>query len=193
MLVSINIKDQLSPQLDRVKNALIRLRPLHAKLGGELAKMLRKHFSARQREPNKRGWPKRKFWTREGRQNTSVTAVSDTGAEVTIASAAIAFKTHGGVIKAKRGRMLAIPLTARAYAAGSPREGGIKGLFFTKTKKSAVLAIALGKNKKIEPQYALKASVRQNTDPNAVPAENKIDEHVRRTADEWLAEQISAE
>jgi len=189
MKINIQIHDQLAPEVSRFHAAIVDRRPLHADLAGGVARMLREHFVARGREGNKRGWPSRKFWVREGRQNTSVTAISATGAEVTVASAAIAHKVAGGTIRAKRGRSLAIPLTAQAYAAGSPREGGIKDLFFVKAGGRALLAVAVQRGKKsfIKPHYLLTPSVTQRADPRAVPPEQDIDALIQTRADTWLA------
>lgn len=189
MLINIQITDQLSPEINRFHAAVVDRRALHAAVAGNLAKKLREHFGARERQGNKRGWPKRHFWAREGRQNTSVTAISADGAEVTVASAAIAFKAKGGAIRAKRARNLAIPLTARAYAAGSPREGGIKDLFFAKAGGRAFLAIPImrGKKKTISPQYLLTPSVTQAADPNALPKQSEIEAHIQNSANAWLA------
>lgn len=190
MLINIQITDQLSPEISRFHAAVLDRRPLHAALAGDVAKMLREHFGKRESQGNKRGWPRKHFWAREGRQNTSVTSISAAGAEVTVASAAIAFKLKGGVIRAKRSRMLAIPLTARAYKAGSPREGGFKDLFFVKAGGRALLAIP-GPRKTIKPQYLLTPSVTQRPDPDAVPPDRDIDSRVRTAADAWLVRYAS--
>jgi hypothetical protein len=187
MQINIQIHDQLAPEVSRFHAAIVDRRPLHADLAGGVARMLREHFVARGREGNKRGWPSRKFWVREGRQNTSVTAISATGAEVTVASAAIAHKVAGGTIRAKRGRSLAIPLTAQAYAAGSPREGGIKDLFFVRSKKGRAFLAIKAAGDKIKPHYLLTPSVNQRADPRAVPPERDIDALIQTRADAWLA------
>jgi hypothetical protein len=109
---------------------------------------------------------------------------------IVVASAAIAHKVKGGTITAKRGKMLAIPLTAEAYKAGSPREANMPGLFLMKRKGDvgrAFLAIAdpqpggskpARSGKKglqakdtggIRPQYLLIRSVNQRADPRTLP------------------------
>jgi len=188
MQINIQIHDPLSPELKRFYGSMVNRRPLHAKLAGGVAKMLREHFGARDRQGNKHGWPRKHFWAKEGRQNTAVTGISDAGGEVTVASAAIAHKLKGGIIRAKRCRMLAIPLTARAYQAGSPREGGIKDLFFVKTPKAAMLAISIGNTKRIEPQYLLTPSVTHPADPRTLPPARDVDGYIQRETETWLTQ-----
>ena len=96
--------------------------------GKAIEVVTRKHFRTRNREPNKRGWPRQNFWEKEGARHTALTEIAETSAKVVVASPAIAHKARGGQVKARRGEALAIPLTARAYAAGSPREGAIPTL-----------------------------------------------------------------
>jgi hypothetical protein len=110
--------------LRRRVEMLERPRGLMAAVGKRAEIELRNHFDKRNDEANKQGWPKRGFWG-DVRQATALTYISDTEATITIAHPALNQKIHGGTITPKRGRFLAIPATQEAYAAGSPREGGM--------------------------------------------------------------------
>jgi hypothetical protein len=85
------------------------------------------HFRLRHGQPNKRGWPKAGLWLQFSR-STAVTKVDNSTAVVTVAHPAIMQRLRGGTIVPKRGKYLAIPAIAAAYAAGSPREGGAPNL-----------------------------------------------------------------
>ena len=147
---------------------------------------IKKHFADRNAEPNSMGWAKKNFWNREGRDNTGAGELTDHSAMIVVASAAIAHKVKGGTITAKRGKFLAIPLTAEAYKAGSPSAANWPGLFVIRRKgdtSRAFLCLAdqLGakppKGKKamqprdsgIRPQWLLIKSVTQRADPRALP------------------------
>jgi hypothetical protein len=97
--------------------------------GKALSNELRDWFLLRNGEGNKQGWPSQNFWSRI-RNATAVGEVSSTQASVSIADPAIRLKIFGGKIVPKRVKNLAIPATAAAYAAGSPREGGTPPLRF---------------------------------------------------------------
>jgi hypothetical protein len=177
-------------QAEAAASGLKNLTPLLRVMQRRGVNELKKHFAARNAEPNSMGWPKTNFWNREGRDNTGAGELTDQSAMIVVASAAIAHKVKGGTITAKRGKMLAIPLTAEAYKAGSPREANMPGLFLMKRKGDvgrAFLAIAdpqpggskpARSGKKglqakdtggIRPQYLLIRSVNQRADPRTLP------------------------
>jgi len=118
--IGYNFAGNLDGELRRVVDELQRPRPLMARLGKTLDTDLRAHFLARDAEGNKKGWPRKHFWKKTVYDATRLTDVSDTGAEVTIASLEFAHKLEGGEIRPLRRKFLAIPISARAYKAGSP-------------------------------------------------------------------------
>jgi hypothetical protein len=121
-MIDIIIRDQASPELTELQSVLEPGKIM--KVLGKTAEVnLRQHFEDRGREPNKQGWRSNNFWARI-RSATALAEVSDDEATVAIADPAINQKVYGGTITAKRARMLALPASAEAYAAGSPREGG---------------------------------------------------------------------
>lgn len=177
--------------LEAAGKSLRDLRPLLVVVQRRGVNELKRHFLVRNREPNSMGWPKRNFWSREGRDNTGAGPVTAESATITVASAAIAHKLTGGTITPKRGKMLAIPLTPEAYKAGSPREGNMPGLFLIQRKGSTgraflATADALGAKKPkgaksmaprdngIRPQYLLVRSVTQSADPRTLPPAEQL-------------------
>lgn len=164
---TIRITDQATPALARLAQALGRPRPITEAAAQATVVELQKHFLARNREPNKRGWTKQNFWTKEGRNKTAIDDLQDTRAIVAVASPAVAHKFTGGTIKPKRGKYLAQPLTDRAYQAGSPREGGIDGLFPIVSRGRIFLATREGPA--IRVQYMLRTSVTHAADPRTLP------------------------
>lgn len=156
-------------------------RPILAAAAGAVADGVRRHFLARNAEPNRKGWPKRNFWTREGANHTAVGLVTDAAAVVQVSSAAIAHKLTGGTIRPGPGRRaLAIPLTAEASAAGSPRLGVLDGLF--RPRGTRILATR-GAGGRLVPQYALAAKVTQAADPRTLPPARDLQQAAVRAAD----------
>lgn len=162
-------------------------RKLYASLGGRLEYLVRRHFIQRNQEPNAKGWRKSNFWSREGARNTALENVTSSSATVSIASAAIAHKVRGGVIRPKRGRALAIPVTQRAYIAGSPREGGwAAGELFLVKPKSGNPFLATRSGDAIEPQYWLVPSVTQRADKRALPPRRDVNDALQKDAQEFI-------
>lgn len=123
-MISLSVSaGSLPPELQDLYNhtsakTLVRL------AGKTVEKALRAHFLAH--KPNKKGWPSRGLWG-DIAERTAMGAVGGgqtyASVEVSISHPAMNLKVHGGTVTPKRGRYLAIPATAQAYAAGSPREG----------------------------------------------------------------------
>lgn len=188
LAMSVNIDTH---QAEAAASGLKNLTPLLRVLQRRGVNALRAHFAARNAEPNSMGWAKKNFWNREGRDNTGAGELTDSSAMIVVASAAIAHKVNGCTITAKRGKFLAIPLTAEAYKAGSPREANMPGLFLMRRKGNTeraflVLADPVTRGAKarrratgphasgprdsgIRPQYLLIRSVNQPADPRALP------------------------
>jgi len=162
-----------------------RPRPLLAKLGKSLEKELRGHFLARDKEGNSHGWPSKHFWNREIRANTALTSATDEQATVTVASPAFGQKLYGGTIRAKRGRFLAIPARQEAYAAGSPREGGMQGLFRPKGRRFLMDREGLV-------QYWLVERVTQAKDPRALPDMDAVGNRLAQEAEAWVAKKFGS-
>jgi hypothetical protein len=207
-MITISVNANLD-QLAAAGRTLSDLRPLLVVLQRRAVNAVKEHFLVRNREPNSMGWPKRNFWSREGRDNTGAGAVTADSAEVVVASAAIAHKLSGGTITPKRGKFLAIPLTAEAYKAGSPREGNMPGLFLVRRKGEtgrAFLAVAdrLGEKPPrgakgmaprdrggIRPQYLLVRSVTQAPDPRTLPPPEAMGRALQAEAKLFISRRIA--
>lgn len=205
--LSVRVSDRATSGLRQRAKALGDGRALMASCAGEVRRTLQDHFAARDAEGNQQGWPSRHFW-RDIRRATKITSISANSATVTVADARLNLKIHGGTVTPKRGRMLAIPATAEAYRAGSPREGGMslvvevlgrlasgkmgvalvrpeqQAVKFKKTK-SGVKAVA-GKLTFAEVMYWLVPSANVPRDPGAVPTQGQIDAAVKRGAQAFM-------
>lgn len=115
------LKDTASPAIARLLGNLKNPRPVMEVMANAARRTVQDYFRAR--PPNKLGWPSSGFWRRMAGA-TSVAEVTERDATIAISDPAIAQRVHGGTITPKRGRYLAIPAGAAAYAAGAPREGG---------------------------------------------------------------------
>jgi len=194
-MITINVTTNLSA-LSRCKSMLEHPAELVRTAAETLAVELRRHFAVRESEGNSMGWPSKHFWNREGKERTSVTEVTDTHGTVTVASPAVAHKLAGGTIRPGPGKKaLAIPLTAAAYKAGSPRTGVIPGMFIVKRKGAvgrAFLAVTVGKGKSahIEPMYLLVPSVTQRADPRTLPAPAALESAVNAAVDAKVAREL---
>lgn len=197
--VEISIQDGATPTLRRMMAELRNRRPMMQAAGKAAETVLRDHFTRRDAEGNKQGWPRRHFWNRVVRRATSFTGATDLEATVTIASREFSQKLYGGTIRPTNGKFLAIPLTARAYAAGRPRlwtgaslhavrlEGG--RLLLRESLHSSLKGRKRDRGKRIEggeAQYLLVRSVNQKADPNALPSMTKLATRVRMVIGDYL-------
>lgn len=194
MKIQIRIDDQLSPQLREVYGKLQNRAPMMQKLGGILAKGIRKHFRQRNSQPNANGWPKRNFWNKEGRENTALTHYDQTSATVTIASPAIVHKLKGGTVRPKRGRALAIPACAEAYRAIQPSAMNKDMLEFVPIPKSGGLIGLLAERQHDTRRrrrggkvwFWLVAQATHRPDPNTLPPDREMDNLVQNETAAYL-------
>lgn len=192
---AITIRDTETPKLARIRGLVKRPKALNAAAGKRAERELKKHFLGKDREGNRRGWVRSHFWN-QIRQSTALTVATDTGAIVEIAHPAIEQKIRGGIIRAKRGRNLAIPLTDKAKAAGSPREwNDPSALVPIKTKRGLFLVLSTYqahtgssiKGQRLIAMYKLTPSVNQDKDPTALPPEGAIESALDDEAEKFLA------
>lgn len=164
--------------------------PLLKILSAELRNQLVAHFRQRHvANPNKFQAPRQNFWLQVA-HSVNVPVVTGQEAMVGISHPAIAQKVFGGVITAKRAGALTIPLTAEAYgrtASTFEHETGLR-LFKLPAKAGkgeGVLAASIGGV--VRAIYALRKSVRQAPDPNALPSAGVIGAALERRGNAWLA------
>jgi hypothetical protein len=188
-MIAVNITDGLTPHYKAVVNTLASTRPLMERLGKTAEFIMKTRFKDLDRRPNKRGFPKKNFWM-DVKRSTGLTKVGEREATVAISDERFALQYHGGTVVAKRGKMLAIPMTAAAYAAGSPREGKTPNLFVLKSRsgRGAFLAEAdaFAGRGTVRIWYALKAKVTVPANPDALPPEGDISAALDREARAYL-------
>ena len=89
-------------------------------------------------------------------------------------------------IRPKRGKFLAIPLTAQAYKAGSPGEGRLE-LFFIKRRGSRRGFLAQRDDGgALRLQYALLPRVVQDPDPRALPDMDALEAKLHQDTSDWI-------
>lgn len=205
MPISINVTDAVTPRINELLKRTQRPRAMLAACAQELANSLKAHFLERNLRPNQNGWPSGNFWAKEGVQKTAVTSVTDRSATVTVASPAIAFRLRGGTIRPKRGRALALPATAAAAKAGSPRElddnfltfqpvrgkGKLIGILVTREHTKLVWGKkGVRKGKTVaggQLWYYLVSSTDHEADPTVLPKQADLADAILRRAEIHLA------
>lgn len=177
-------RDLATPHLRAILQQLspAQRRALLARLGKELEIQLKKHFAVRDREGNKRGFPRQHFWSREVRNKTAFREATPDKATVGIDSPAFAHRVTGGVIRPGPGRRaLAIPLRPEAYGV-LPRAGTIPGLFAARSGGKVWLAAREGGAVRF--YWRLVPSVYQDADPNALPPASQLKAALEKRADQ---------
>lgn len=187
-------------------------RALLMSVAGAARQRLRRHFRERQAGDSKRkrkGWAPKYFWSgsrgQSVEENTQIGSVTSDRATLVISATGFAQKVHGGTITPKRGKYLAIPLRAEAYAAGSPREWdnatlrselrlvpirSKNGNLFLAQVGGGDFAGALGVSG-IRPMYLLVRKVEQKADPRALPADTEIGAVIDKATDDYVIRRLS--
>jgi hypothetical protein len=179
VIAVVNITDTMTARNRAILDSLQSTRPLMARLGKTAETIMKNRFEDLQRRPNARGWPKRNFWN-QVRQSTALTGLSEREATVAVSDPRYALQLHGGTVRAKRASMLAIPLHAEAYQAGSPGEGSARlpNLFVLRRRggRGAFLAEAesFANRGTLRLWYVLKPSVTVPRNPDAMVSEGDM-------------------
>ncbi|MDR1497562.1 MAG: hypothetical protein LBS59_04010 [Puniceicoccales bacterium] len=133
MKIEININATADAALNRLQAGLSARQGLMERLGQRSVEYLKDHFTKREMEGNKKGWPSQHTWARIA-EATSLGQVTADQATIRIASRILAHKITGGIVKPTAGkRFLALPMRAEAYGK-SPGGGQVPGLFFLRTR-----------------------------------------------------------
>ena len=181
-MIQLNIRDGITPDLQRRLDLLRDTRPILAAAGKALEVALISEFRRLDREhPNKMGWPRQHFWNRRVAQKTMLTAVDARSATVSVSSPEFMHWIQGGTITPKRGKTLAIPANGEAYALGGPRASGRDYQFLLLAQGNLVGALLKPETYKIkghkmqggEVMYWLVRSVTQAADPSVDPGQNE--------------------
>jgi len=103
----------------------VNTRRLLAAGAAEYKRLWRARFDALDAAGNKKGFPPKNFWIKEGKRRTDVADLTADMARVTCDSRAVAMRSAGGTVRPRAAKALAIPLTPQAYAAGWPSNSGL--------------------------------------------------------------------
>lgn len=191
MELDINTFDDASPQF-RAAMEKIGSDRLMRIAGKRLEVELRRHFRTLDGRGNKRGWPSRHTWQRIGRA-TALESVSQAHATVAIADPAYNMKVYGGEVTPKRAKRLAMPATAAAYAAGSPREGAAPELdiSFEKNPETGKMQMALvvKSTDKTQPNTVWYWLIRKATIPaeaDALPPKSELESAISESVESFV-------
>lgn len=191
-MITFTVIDNATPVFNRLLLQAKRPRALLAAAGRAVANRLRKHYrELNPKRANQLGGKRTNFWLQIMR-SVQAPIVHDRSAVVSITHPVIAHKVKGGEIRAKRARLLTIPVSPEAYgrtASTFEHETGLK-LFLLKMAGKALLASkdAAGR---LTVQYLLKASVNQKPDPDALPAQKDLEQAAIAAASAVLARQLA--
>lgn len=182
--------DTITPDLKRLLANAQRPKALWQAGAKSVQAEISAHLRRLQAKGNAKGWPSQKFFA-GGRDSVNthvgVSALTDTGAVVTIADPRFVHHVEGGTVTPKRKKYLAIPLTAEAYAASG--RGSIieslpnlkvvkfpRGLFLvrevgTKTKRGATGGRKYNQVQSLRliPLFKLVKRVTHRKHPDALP------------------------
>ncbi len=202
MNYTIETRDDVSGELERIMRAVANPQALNGALGGRLAEDLMGHFHHRQNvgPRNRFGAPSSGFWG-EIADAVAPEPPTNDGVVVTIASPEFIQKVYGGTIEADQ-HLLSIPARTEAYD-HSPREFDfLHAIFFRSgaialVESDRTLVSQSGKKKnrgqfKADREvggmvwYWLVESVTQRADPDALPSREKLIAGLVETAREFF-------
>jgi hypothetical protein len=137
-----------------------------------------RHLKRLEARGNRMGWPSQYFFANgpgSVERHVGINRVTAQGAEVTIADVRFAHRITGGTVTAKRAKMLAIPLTAEAYALGG--KGSIResmpGLKVVGGKGGTLLG-KVEKDGTFTPWFRLVRSVTHEPKPEEMPDSGEL-------------------
>lgn len=123
-------KDTLTPELRRLMAQAKNPAPMFQAGAKAVQVAISTHLKSLQARGNLKGWPPQHFFAgapASVERNVGIAKVSNAGAEITIADPRFVHRLTGGTVTPKRRKLLAIPLTAEAYAASG--KGSIRHAF----------------------------------------------------------------
>lgn len=120
-------KNTITPDLKDKLAKVKRPRSIFEAGAKTVQREISRHLRKLESRGNIKGWPSQKFFAGKAgsvEKHVGIGKITDHSAEITIADPRFVHRIQGGTVTAKRGKMLAIPLTAEAYAAAG--KGSIK-------------------------------------------------------------------
>lgn len=190
-------KDDLTPALALLRGQARNPRGIMAAASRAITNLFKKHLRMLQRtRPNKLGGKRTNFWNQLA-QSVNVPSLTATSAVISISDPRASHKHTGGVIRAKRAKMLTLPVAPEAHGRrASVLEGelGIK-LFLLRRDTGAPLLVGhIAGEQGLKVYYALKQSVDQPPDPpeGILPPEADIKSAALGAAQSALKRQLKA-
>jgi hypothetical protein len=189
MSISYTITDNVSPTLNNLIEGLTNRKGLNSTVGVGVAVLFRKHFiTMNQERPNKRGFPRRNFWSKF--KNVAHSADND-GATIAIPDNQGALRHHyyGGEVKPKRGKFLAIPLSGKAYKSKARMRDSFPNAFVFVSKKGNLLLAETngkGKRKKMTLLALLLSSVMHKGDVTVLPQTTDVEKEIGLRAGNYI-------
>lgn len=183
--ITTKLEDFATPGLQRL-GAAVQRPDVRKVMGRAMATTLRKHFSALDGErANKLGGKRTHFYgdARRGVQQPEL--IGGDGIKVAINQVGIAQRYFGGVIKAKPGSKLTIPVHPEAYGHRA-REFGLHAIYFADGDGILVNDHTESKNNIGEVYYRLVASVHQDEDKSVLPTETELQTAAVNAGAEYL-------
>lgn len=175
-LLIARIKGDTAERIGAMVEQLDRRRALYADLGTRMERLVQDNFSDLDKaSSNKLGGTRTHFWD-ELRSATS-SKFSDRNAEVNVAHPAILQKLYGGTIKADD-RKLALPATAEAYSARTPRSMDLRLSF-----RGRDLPVLVDTEDRV--QFWLKDEVTQQPTPETIPSEDAMNREMDKGLKEF--------
>lgn len=183
--MQISIRDDISPDLERILRGLKNRRPLMRAAAQAAKDEMRAHYN--RQPPNKRGFPSNNFWRDEGARKVSITSYDNDQATIVVDSVAMGHRFFGGTITPKRGRALSIPLSPEAYKTGSASLWtGPKLTLIERPGKPPLLVDTNNKNRWTI-HYVLLPRVTHAPDQRAFPERGAVSAAVGRVIREKLS------
>lgn len=192
MSMEVTIEDLATPALEELARRLRSRKDLHERMGYGASNLVKRHFLAKNKEPNKKGWRKTGFFGREGLKNTRLETVDESGATVTVASKPMALRYYGGTLRKSQG-FFGIPQReehAGKYARKFIEErGGLEGsgLFFRRSGAGRLyLAEREGGNGALRVHYFFVKQVTHKPDSSVLPTEKELRDTISNEAGIYL-------
>ena len=207
--IQIEIKDELQPSLRQLERLATDPDALVLPVARQGASYLRGYYRGRnEAEPNRLGGRRTYWWNKVASSVENPILRSPTEAAVSITQPGMALKVHGGTVRPKNAKALAIPIhgdahgvMARDWNAGHPE----RPLFMIRSGSRVFLAAKvadsrsgaqrrktgahsqIGGRRRLQLLYILKKSQEIPRDPAALPAAEHFGDPLMRYAQQRLS------
>lgn len=174
----IQITDGASDLLQKLETG----GPVLRKLAGHAAaRKTRSHFAARASSRHRSHMPFN-YWANAARATSSQVQGDDV--IISVDAVGVGLHLHGGTVRPRRGKYLAIPNTPVADQYG-PKEFGDQ-LFFFRSKRTGTAGLAIKGQEKLSVMYWLKTSVTHQPDPTVIPSDQDYINAITPVVNDYL-------